>query len=72
MIIIYVLNLIFFTIFNFYRTMIWISLIVFILIIRIAFAGCFTAASVIITTAVGKSLLGTVNGLSVAFMNVTR
>ena len=52
--------------------MVWISLIVFIWIIRIAFAGCFTAASVIITTAVGKSLLGTANGLSIAVFNFSR
>jgi len=36
------------------QSVVWILLIVFILIIRIAFAGCFTSANVMITTAVGK------------------
>ena len=47
-------------------------MIVFILIARIAFAGCFTAANVIMATTVGKKLLGTVYGLSIALSNITR
>uniref|UniRef100_A0A7M5UYR5 Major facilitator superfamily (MFS) profile domain-containing protein n=1 Tax=Clytia hemisphaerica TaxID=252671 RepID=A0A7M5UYR5_9CNID len=54
-----------------YKSLVWILLVIFIFVIRILYGAAFTAAIVIITSSVHKDLLGTVNGVAVAFMNIS-